>query len=37
MFGTFKDADRFVDHCGFEDHREERLGEMIAFKDVQRS
>lgn len=34
MFGTFKDADEFAGRCGFPDRNEERLGEMLAFRDV---
>jgi hypothetical protein len=34
MFGTFKDTDGFIDRCGFPRQNEERLGEMLVFKDV---
>ena len=34
MFGTFKDAGEFTDRCGFREGREQRLGEMLAFRDV---
>lgn len=34
LFGTFKDTDDFADRCGFPGRNEERLREMLAFKDV---
>ncbi len=34
LFGTFKEADRFADHCGFRSQREERLGPMLLLKDM---
>jgi len=34
LFGTFKDTDVFAARCGFEDGREQQIGEMIFFKDV---
>lgn len=37
LFGTFKEADEFAIRCGFPDRNEERLGEMLAFKDVYES
>lgn len=36
LFGTFKDADQFVDRCGFPGCQEQRLSEMLLFKDVYR-
>lgn len=34
LFGTYKDATQFAERCGFPDGAEERLVEMLAFKDV---
>jgi sterol desaturase/sphingolipid hydroxylase (fatty acid hydroxylase superfamily) len=34
LFGTFKDAERFAERCGFPGRREERLLDMLRFKDV---
>lgn len=34
LFGTFKDTDGFTERCGFPGRNEERLPEMLAFKDV---
>jgi sterol desaturase/sphingolipid hydroxylase (fatty acid hydroxylase superfamily) len=34
MFGTFKDTDGFVAHCGYKEGREQRFAEMLVFKDV---
>jgi sterol desaturase/sphingolipid hydroxylase (fatty acid hydroxylase superfamily) len=34
LFGTFKDTDGFAERCGFPGSNEERLREMLAFKDV---
>jgi sterol desaturase/sphingolipid hydroxylase (fatty acid hydroxylase superfamily) len=34
LFGTFKDADGFASRCGFPGRNEQRLGEMLVFKDV---
>jgi sterol desaturase/sphingolipid hydroxylase (fatty acid hydroxylase superfamily) len=34
LFGTFRDTDRFVERCGFPGRNEERLAEMLAFRDV---
>ena len=36
IFGTFRDTDAFAEHCGFAEHREERLAEMLVFQDVNR-
>jgi sterol desaturase/sphingolipid hydroxylase (fatty acid hydroxylase superfamily) len=33
LFGTFKDADDFVPHCGFPQNHEEHLGAMLLFQD----
>ena len=34
LFGTFKEAEDFAPRCGFPGRNEERLGEMLRFKDV---
>jgi sterol desaturase/sphingolipid hydroxylase (fatty acid hydroxylase superfamily) len=34
LFGTFKEAEEFAPRCGFPDSNEERLTEMLCFKDV---
>lgn len=34
LFGTFKDTDGFIDRCGFHGRNEERLSEMLVFRDV---
>ena len=34
LFGTFKDADNFAERCGFPGRQEERLYDMLRFKDV---
>lgn len=34
LFGTFKDTERFAGRCGFGEGSEQRLGEMLVFKDV---
>lgn len=34
LFGTFKDARQFTTRCGFKEGGEQRLGAMLAFKDV---
>ena len=34
MFGTFKEAETFAPQCGFPGRNEERLAEMLRFKDV---
>jgi len=36
MFGTYKDATDFAQRCGFPEGAEEKLGQMLAFKDVYR-
>ena len=36
LFGTFKEAEGFVDRCGFPDRQEEKLLDMFRFKDVYR-
>jgi len=36
LFGTFREAEGFVARCGYEGEREQRLGEMLAFRDVHR-
>lgn len=35
LFGTFKDTHQFANRCGFDADREEHLGRMLTFKDVQ--
>ena len=34
LFGTFKDTYEFSERCGFKEGREQRLGAMLAFRDV---
>jgi len=34
LFGTYKDATDFANRCGFPTGAEEKLGAMLAFKDV---
>lgn len=34
LFGTFKDTDKFAVRCGFRDNREQQLGRMLMFNDV---
>jgi hypothetical protein len=34
LFGTFKEAEAFAPACGFPGRHEERLAEMMVFKDV---
>lgn len=34
LFGTFRDTDKFALRCGFREGSEQRLGEMLMFKDV---
>ena len=34
LFGTYKDADTFAEHCGFPRDNERKLVAMLAFKDV---
>jgi len=34
LFGTFRDTREFTERCGFREGREEKLGQMLAFKDV---
>jgi len=34
LFGTFKEAEAFAPACGFPGRHEERLAEMMMFKDV---
>ncbi len=36
LFGTFKETDDFAERCGFPGRQEERLAEMLRFKDVYR-
>ena len=34
IFGTFKEADKFSERCGFPKDHELRIREMLMFKDV---
>ena len=34
LFGTYKDTTEFVDRCGFPSGAEQKLSDMLAFKDV---
>ena len=34
LFGTYKDTDDFVEHCGFPRNNERKLWKMMVFKDV---
>jgi len=34
LFGTFMDTDVFAERCGFKEGREQKLGEMLLFRDV---
>jgi sterol desaturase/sphingolipid hydroxylase (fatty acid hydroxylase superfamily) len=34
LFGTFRAADGFAERCGFPDGAEQRLGDMLRFRDV---
>ena len=34
LFGTYKDTTEFYDRCGFPKGAEEKLGDMLVFKDV---
>jgi sterol desaturase/sphingolipid hydroxylase (fatty acid hydroxylase superfamily) len=34
LFGTFREADEFADQCGFPENHEQRLGEMLIFRDA---
>jgi sterol desaturase/sphingolipid hydroxylase (fatty acid hydroxylase superfamily) len=34
LFGTYRDAVTFTPRCGFADGAEQKLGEMLIFKDV---
>jgi sterol desaturase/sphingolipid hydroxylase (fatty acid hydroxylase superfamily) len=34
LFGTYKNPKEFLTSCGFEDQREQRLGDMLKFQDV---
>lgn len=34
LFGTFRDTSKFVERCGFHEGRENKLGQMLLFKDV---
>ena len=36
LFGTFKEADRFANSCGFDHHHEASLSAMLAFQDVEK-
>ena len=34
LFGTYKDTTEFAGRCGFPEGAEQKLGAMLAFKDV---
>jgi sterol desaturase/sphingolipid hydroxylase (fatty acid hydroxylase superfamily) len=34
LFGTYENPARFTSTCGFDDEKEQRLGTMLAFRDV---
>jgi sterol desaturase/sphingolipid hydroxylase (fatty acid hydroxylase superfamily) len=34
LFGTFKDTNTFAAQCGFNEGREQKIGEMLLFKNV---
>jgi len=34
LFGTFREADAFATQCGFPEDHEQRLGQMLVFRDV---
>jgi sterol desaturase/sphingolipid hydroxylase (fatty acid hydroxylase superfamily) len=34
LFGTFKDTNKFAARCGFNEGREQKLGDMLLFKDI---
>jgi sterol desaturase/sphingolipid hydroxylase (fatty acid hydroxylase superfamily) len=34
LFGTYKDATEFSDRCGFPEGAEQKIGQMLVFKDV---
>jgi sterol desaturase/sphingolipid hydroxylase (fatty acid hydroxylase superfamily) len=36
LFGTYENPTEFRSRCGFDDDKEQRLGEMLAFRDVHR-
>ncbi len=36
LFGTYENPARWDGRCGFDDEKEQRLGEMLAFVDVHR-
>jgi len=36
LFGTFREAENFAARCGFPCRQEEKLLEMLRFKDVYR-
>ena len=36
LFGTFREAEGFAARCGYDGDREQRLAEMLAFRDVNR-
>lgn len=37
LFGTFRDTDKFAARCGFREGSEQRLGEMLLFKDMHKT
>lgn len=34
LFGTFKDTNSFAERCGFDEGREQEIGKMLLFKNV---
>ncbi len=34
LFGTFKEAEAFAPQCGYQDAREQLMGQMLVFRDV---
>ena len=34
LFGTFKDTDKFAARCGFKEGQEQKIGDMLLFRDV---
>jgi len=34
LFGTYENPKKWQETCGFDGDREQRLGEMLVFKDV---
>ena len=34
LFGTYENPPTFTSRCGFDDEKEQRLAQMLAFRDV---